>query len=1027
MLREQYPSFKNARTSVRSAEMKYAILPLIWVFLVVSCAGEIIIVDDDWPADFNNIQAAIDYSANGDVIYVLPGTYTGPGNYDIHFSGKAITVQSVDPRDPYIVSATVVDCNEAYDYYAGFWFGSYEDANSVLSGVTITNAFSAIRCEGGSPIISYCNLVGNSNPRNAGGIYLEDSNSVVSNCTITDNMGSGIYCSYRGSPTIDNCTISRNTGWGKIGSKRGGGIYCDGDTRPTIKNCLITANAVGSNGGGIYTYQNSIPKIMNCTITGNAAGDNGGGIYHRSYEELFVSNSIVWSNADNSGEPVDVQQIYNDGEGTVNMWFSCVQDGNADDANIPFGGAAYFNIDDDPCFVIAGVGYWDDNNTPGYPSDDVWVWTGGDYHLRLSSPCIEAGNPYSTYGPGETDIDGQSRVMGPVVDIGADEAQTAMITVTKPAGGEVWAEGSVHNIEWDSYGITGTVDLAYSTNNGADWVPIDNTSDTGSYPWPLPEPVDSNQCLVSVEPNIYDPNTICTASNLFTIIPYSAGPAVASKWKSLGGGFDRSGLSDSNGPELGCVKWQFQTGGPVSAGVTVADNNVVHIACEDGNLYTLDANGLLLWSYEVGSPLLSSPTIGPDGTVYVGSGDNKLYAIDVNGSLRWTHSTGGFIYSSPAVSSSGGSIYVCSQDGTVYALDRDGSEQWTFEVAGLGSATGAILGSPAIGPDGTVYIAGVYDSNLYAIDPNTGALKWAYDFNDPCDPNGPQPFAFASPVVAAGGTIYQTLLYNRKYHVRENEPYEEFLYDARLYALDPNGNVLWAVNMSDGNSGLFDEYQASIETGLPPYPYAFIAQHTVKYHRVSNSSFSEPALGPDGTIYMSFDDAYIRAVDPNGSIKWATRAGWIGNFNLTVGSDGLIYAAGDHENLYVLDPNGEQLARFEGHNWLAFPVIAEDGTVIVSDGNDTVWALTDGSCGGQPSVLHRVADLDYDRVVDFGDIAALVDDWLDCSDTTIDPETGLTPCDYQGSAFYLTGDVDRNRYVDLFDFAATASAWMNED
>lgn len=1007
--------------------MKYVILSLIWLFLVVPCAGEIIIVDDDWPADFNNIQAAVDYSADGDIIYVLPGTYTGAGNYDIGFGGKGITVQSVDPHDPYIVSATVIDHNEQFGPYGAFDLRDGEDANSVISGFTISNCGTGVRCYYSSPTISHCNLVGNRYGRDAGGIYLEDSNSLISNCAITDNIGSGIYCTVYSDPTIANCTISRNTGWGRPGFTRGGGIYCQDDTRPTIKNCLITANGVDRDGGGICTYQNSSPKIINCTITGNAAGDQGGGIFHESDEELFVSNSIVWSNVDESGEPIDVQQIRSDGEGTVNMWFSCVQDGNANDANIPFGGAAYFNIDDDPCFVTPGAGYWDDNNTPGEPYDDFWVWSGGDYHLRLDSPCVEAANPYSTYGPGDTDMDGQPRVMGPRVDIGADEAQIAMITVTKPAGGEVWAAGSVHNIEWDSFGITGTVDVAYSINNGVDWVPIESTADTGSYLWYLPEFVDSNQCLVSVEPSIYDANAICAATGLFAIIPYSPGPAVASRWKSLGGDFDRSGLSDSSGPELGCVKWQFQTSGPVSAGVTVSDNNVVHIACQDGNLYTLDANGLLLWSYEVGSPLLSSPTIGPDGTVYVGSSDNRLYAIDVNGDLRWTHSTDGFIYSSPAVSSSGNRLYVCSQDGTVYALYRDGSEHWTFEVGGLGAATGAILGSPAVGPDDTVYVAGVYDSNLYAIDPMTGALKWAYDFNDPCEPNGPQPFAFASPVVAADGTIYQTLLYNRKYHVREDEPYEEFLYDARLYALDPNGDVLWAVNMADGNCGLFDEYQASIETGLPPYPYAFIAQSTVKYHRVSNSGFSEPALGPDGTIYVSFDDAYIRAVEPNGQLKWATRAGWIGNFTLTVGSDGLIYAAGDHENLYVLDPNGKELARFEGHNWLAFPVIAEDGTLIVSDANDTVWALTEGSCGGQPSVLHRVADLDYDRAVGFGDIAALVDDWLKCSDTTIDPETGLPPCDYEGSAFYLIGDVDRNQHVDLFDFAAAASAWMNED
>jgi len=57
-------------------------------------AGSIIYVDDDGPADFNNIQAAIDDSNDGDTIIVADGTYTGGGNREISFRGKAITVRS---------------------------------------------------------------------------------------------------------------------------------------------------------------------------------------------------------------------------------------------------------------------------------------------------------------------------------------------------------------------------------------------------------------------------------------------------------------------------------------------------------------------------------------------------------------------------------------------------------------------------------------------------------------------------------------------------------------------------------------------------------------------------------------------------------------------------------------------------------------------------------------------------------------------------------------------------------------------
>jgi outer membrane protein assembly factor BamB len=102
---------------------------------------------------------------------------------------------------------------------------------------------------------------------------------------------------------------------------------------------------------------------------------------------------------------------------------------------------------------------------------------------------------------------------------------------------------------------------------------------------------------------------------------------------------------------------------------------------------------------------------------------------------------------------------------------------------------------------------------------------------------------------------------------------------------------------------------------------------------------------------VSFDDPYLRAVDPNGSKKWFTKLGELGGFTLTVGDDGLIYAANDDNNLYVVNPDGEEIARFEGDDWLSHPVIAPDHTIIVSDANNTVWAITQEDCGDKPIVL----------------------------------------------------------------------------
>ena len=44
-----------------------------------------------------------------------------------------------------------------------------------------------------------------------------------------------------------------------------------------------------------------------------------------------------------------------------------------------------------------------------------------DYHLTLESPCIDAGDPDWIFDEGQIDIDGQRRVHGSRIDIGADE------------------------------------------------------------------------------------------------------------------------------------------------------------------------------------------------------------------------------------------------------------------------------------------------------------------------------------------------------------------------------------------------------------------------------------------------------------------------------------------------------------------------------------------------------------------------------------------------------------------------------
>ena len=144
-----------------------------------------IYVDDDGPADFNNIQAAIDDSNDGDMVIVLDSTYRGTGNRLIHLRGKAITVCSQNGP-----AKCVIDCWPE----VGFYIREGEGESSVVRGFTITR--------------------GQGEP--AGGILTWGSSPTIINNVIKGNYGGAIDCYYGASPRIINNIIVGNGGRGVL-------------------------------------------------------------------------------------------------------------------------------------------------------------------------------------------------------------------------------------------------------------------------------------------------------------------------------------------------------------------------------------------------------------------------------------------------------------------------------------------------------------------------------------------------------------------------------------------------------------------------------------------------------------------------------------------------------------------------------------------------------------------------------------------------------------------------------------------
>ena len=272
------------------------------------------------PSEYPTIQAAIDDSNDNDVVLVDPGIYTGEGNRDVSFRGKAITVRSMDPNSPEITASTIVDCQS---YARGFIFQSREQADSILEGLTIINGKAehggGILISNSSPTISRCTISNCSevDPRYhvGGGICIFEGDPLITDCTISNNAvffdGAGIYCE-GGSPTVINSTVENNqAGWGD-----GSGIYYSGSDKPSFINCTIRGNSAkpvensgrgvrvnavgrGGNGGGLCIL-GGLPTVNRCSIIENTAG-RGGGLYIHDSSPLISHCSIENNSAASSG------------------------------------------------------------------------------------------------------------------------------------------------------------------------------------------------------------------------------------------------------------------------------------------------------------------------------------------------------------------------------------------------------------------------------------------------------------------------------------------------------------------------------------------------------------------------------------------------------------------------------------------------------------------------------------------------------------------------------------------------------
>ena len=286
--------------------------------------------------------------------------------------------------------------------------------------------------------------------------------------------------------------------------------------------------------------------------------------------------------------------------------------------------------------------------------------------------------------------------------------------------------------------------------------------------------------------------------------------------------------------------------------------------------------GSALWSFEGSSRYWSAPVIGPDGTLYLGTEDGDVLALDPSGRRLWDFHTGYEIFYSPALGVNG-TVIVANEAGRLVAMGHDGDLMWDLPLGGP-------LSSPAVGPGGVVYV-GDRSGALYAVNP-WGTIRWRL---------GTGQGALSTPAVGPDGTVLFTTR------------------SLMLYCVDSSGRFVWASPLP-----------RSDDSWSQPIP-------------------SWPCVGPDGNVLVSVGGAIV-ALDHEGKANWSLLDQSKDFSEPTVGPDGTVYVCTYGGELIALAPGGTIKWRFTSSDKIeAPPATAADGRVLFCSHNITYAMNADGS------------------------------------------------------------------------------------
>lgn len=326
----------------------------------------------------------------------------------------------------------------------------------------------------------------------------------------------------------------------------------------------------------------------------------------------------------------------------------------------------------------------------------------------------------------------------------------------------------------------------------------------------------------------------------------------------------------------------------------------------------------------------------------------------------WSFSTGYFVEGSPSVSD--GVVYACSDDSNLYALDAEsGAQRWARSGICNNYASPAVIGD-------VVFIAG---GDVWALEADTGNVIWRTTVSD--NPHAPSSF-INSPTTFADGKVF----------AGNNNNF--------LYAFDAaSGNVLWKKQAAGtsctpagcASGSIYDSPAVADGRVFASAVDGVLAAYDEETGDVlwTRNLFDGPVLSSpavvNGVLYIG--GSGVHAVDAaTGNLLWKAPISFV--YSTPVVDGGRVYAGSTNHRIYALDAETGSIVwstMTGGPITTAGPTLANGVLFVGSEDNDlyalnsdtgsVLWSATVGAFNvfhSTPAVANgRVFVGSYDRTV----------------------------------------------------------------